>query len=366
MTTVVRIVEGEGVSVRRKRQIATKELTEDLIEKKLQAFPLVVAAPDIQTGTELVVQSAGIGPLRANTVLLNWLKESSVDGEGFRLLRLGANLRAAYRLGQNIIVFESSNPEWERLGEMPPENRRIDVWWFNDATSRLMLLLAYLMTRSRDWEDARIRVLTHCPGGTDACARGLEQTLDEVRIEADAETVSDTRVSTLTGHSADAAMVFLPFRFYHNQIRTPFDGTVDEVLADLPATAIVLASEDIDLDAEPEEGLPAELAAAQDAYTDAKKRMKQARKEADAASAARDRKRQLLADAKASGENSETIRMAQAAVAAGQKESDRTARKAAKTVARLDRTVQELKRLGVVPEEGAPTDSGDPSDTAEK
>jgi len=77
-----------------------------------------------------------------------------------------------------------------------------------------------------------------------------------VRIEADAETVSDTRVSTLTEHSADAAMVFLPFRFHHNYIRTPFDGAVDEVLADLPVTAIVLAAEDIDLEAEPEEGPP--------------------------------------------------------------------------------------------------------------
>jgi len=350
MTTVVRIVEGEGVAARRQRQSAAKELTEDLIEKQLQAFPLVVAAPDIQTGTEIVVQSVGIGPLRANTMLLNWLGENPADGEGFRLLRFGANLRVAFRLGQNIIVFECTDPEWKLLQEVPPEKRRMDVWWFNDATSRLMLLLAYLMTRSGDWENARIRVLTHCPGGTDACAVGLAQTLDEVRIEADAETVSDTRVSTLTEHSADAAMVFLPFRFHFNQIRTPFDGAVDEVLANLPATAIVLAAEDIDLEAEPEEGPPAELAAAQDAYTEAKKRFKLRKKEVAAASEAKDQAEQLLDDAVASTKDSEIIRNAQLAYNAAEKESDRTARKAAKAKARLEDAVQELKRLGVVPE----------------
>jgi len=105
LTTVVRIVQGKGASVRRKRQVAAQELKEDLIEKNLPAFPLVVAAPDIQTGTEIVVQSVGIGPLRANTVLLNWLGETPADGEGFRLLRLGANLRAAFRLGQNIMCL---------------------------------------------------------------------------------------------------------------------------------------------------------------------------------------------------------------------------------------------------------------------
>ena len=358
LTTVVHIVEGEGASVRCKRQVAAQELKEDLIEKDLPVFPLVVAARDMQTGTEIVVQSAGIGPLRANTVLLNWLGETPADGVGFRLLRLGAKLRAAYRLGQNIIVFECTDPEWKLLQEVPSEKRRIDVWWFNDATSRLMLLLAYLMTRSRDWESAHIRVLTHCPGGTDACAVGLAQTLDEVRIEADAETVSDTRVSTLTEHSADAAIVFIPFRFHHNQIRTPFDGAVDEILADLPATAVVLAAEDIDLEAEPEEGPPAELAAAQDAYMDAKRIFKKRKKEAAAVAVVADQEQRALDDATASGADPETLQGAQSAHATARKESDRAARKAAKAIAQLDQATQELKRLGVVPEEEKTQDSG--------
>ena len=48
---------------------------------------------------------------------------------------------------------------WEKLENIPSKNRRIDVWWWGDASSRLMLLLAYLMTRSDDWKDSKIRVL---------------------------------------------------------------------------------------------------------------------------------------------------------------------------------------------------------------
>ena len=58
-------------------------------------------------------------------------------------------LRAAYRLGKNVVVLDAKTDGWEDLNTTPPENRRIDVWWWcDDATCQLMLLLAYLMTRS--------------------------------------------------------------------------------------------------------------------------------------------------------------------------------------------------------------------------
>ena len=52
---------------------------------------------------------------------------------------------------------------WEDLKTTPPEKRRIDVWWWcDDATSQLTLLLAYLMMRSEQWGNAKIRVLAAC------------------------------------------------------------------------------------------------------------------------------------------------------------------------------------------------------------
>ena len=63
--------------------------------------------------------------------------------------------------------------------------RRIDVWWRNDATSRLMLLLAYLMTRSEQWESAKIHVLAAgLENGEKNTPDDLQKILQEVRIEA--------------------------------------------------------------------------------------------------------------------------------------------------------------------------------------
>ncbi|MCP4626134.1 MAG: hypothetical protein GY850_21875 [bacterium] len=62
----------------------------------------------------------------------------------------------------------------------------IDIWWWDDATSRMMLLMAYLMTRSDFWRDARIRLLAagSNPAG-DRTIDNLHQMLEEVRIEAE-------------------------------------------------------------------------------------------------------------------------------------------------------------------------------------
>ena len=68
-------------------------------------------------------------------------------------------LQRAIRLDQNVVVFDAAETDWVRLAETKPHDRRIDVWWFEDDSSRLALLLAYLMTRTDGWDDAAIRVL---------------------------------------------------------------------------------------------------------------------------------------------------------------------------------------------------------------
>ncbi|UCF83216.1 MAG: hypothetical protein JSV50_18890 [Desulfobacteraceae bacterium] len=62
------------------------------------------------------------------------------------------SLRTVFRYGCNISVLDAKEEKWDALENVSPEERRIDVWWWNDPTSRLMLLLAYLMTRNDAWE----------------------------------------------------------------------------------------------------------------------------------------------------------------------------------------------------------------------
>lgn len=281
MTTMVRILEGSGLKIYRDRTEAENELRKDIQDSGLDVFSLVMVSPEFETGVHSLLQTFGLGPLKANTILLNWLQPDSPYTYRFRELLFGQHLRTVYRHGCNIVILHSDETMWAALQERSPENRRIDVWWQGDATSRMMLLLAYLMTRNELWEEASIRVLAvNYEQDTDENIADLTTTLDEVRIEATPKIVVQLDMNKVTEMSSDAALAFLPFRLKGNEIVGPVSGFVESLLLRLPTTALVLAAEDIDLDAEPEEGTAGEIAAAMDMLADAEKKADAAQKDA--------------------------------------------------------------------------------------
>ena len=77
MTTVVRILEGSGAKIYRDRLEAENDLRRDIQASGLTAFPLVVTVPEFQDGVQSLLQAYGIGPLKANTILMNWLHPDS-------------------------------------------------------------------------------------------------------------------------------------------------------------------------------------------------------------------------------------------------------------------------------------------------
>jgi amino acid transporter len=360
LTTAVLILEGEGVKMLRLKGEAEEELRKSIAQYGLKAFPLVVAAPNLQVGIHTLVQAFGIGPLRANTILLNWLEQTPKGVLGVAELRYARNLREAFRFGCNIIVLDAEEEEWAALETLPVNERRIDVWWWGDATSRLMLLLAYLMTRNEAWDGAKIRVLaTNHDGASRETIEGLQRTLQEVRIEADPEIIQGANVNVIAENSADAALVFLPFRLRGNQVLGPFDNPVDDLIPRLPVVALALAAEDIDLDAEPEKGEAGELAAALDNFADAKKKAQEAEKEAAEAAEEAERKLQELESAVASGEKEDIMARVKATIEAREKSSKAT-RRAAKAMAKMEDAAREVEGLGAQPD-GERAESESPS-----
>jgi hypothetical protein len=192
------------------------------------------------------------------------------------------NLRLIFRLGKNLVVLRHDPESWNRLEEAPRKGRRIDVWWQGDATGRLMLLLAYLMTRSESWENSMLRVLTQGDGSRlEAEKENLKKRLERIRIQAEAAVVADFEADTIVEQSADATFVFLPMKFESNSILDPSGKSFERSLPRLPVSAVVMAAEDIDLDAAPEEGLAAQVALASDDLAAALKKAQVAEKAAD-------------------------------------------------------------------------------------
>jgi amino acid transporter len=286
-TTVVRVLEGEGPEMLARREQTLEALTRELKEADAKVFPLVVSAPSFQSALELLVQAVGTGPIRVNTVLANWFEGPPGLVSQWASERYGRRLRTAFRAGCNLLILDANEAEWAALEQVAPRKRVIDVWWRGEQTGQLMVLLAYQMTRSDEWRDAKIRVLLPVQGpSADTALRDVDRMLDEARIDARAVAVQDAGSAAIVEHSARTSIVFIGFEIRGGRIIDPFGNDVAGILGELPPVVLAMAAHDVDLDAQPDEGGAAEKAALRDRLEDAARTLEKAqRAEKDAAEA---------------------------------------------------------------------------------
>jgi hypothetical protein len=280
LIVATRLIEGQGIQMKAIRQAAQTELAQQIKQMKVSAYPLALSVPEIAEALPILIQASGIGPIKPNTLVINWMDQLAKGLSGIGALKYAENLRLAHRQGLNLVILNSDSHNWTRITEIEESERNIDVWWYNDATSRLMLLLAYMMTRSKIWQEARIRVITAGTGQNISHEKEvLKQLLEEYRIEAKTHIVSDYSVDTVLSNSTAATMVFIPCRIRHFKVLDASGNPLTRLLSKLPLTAMVMAAEDIDLAAEPDSGSANEIASAADALNAAEKRMDLAEKE---------------------------------------------------------------------------------------
>ena len=339
LTSAVEIIEESGRDRKQKRQAAQDRLAGQIRDLGLDAFPLVISAPDVETALEQLLQSYGIGPLHANIVLLNWLEERASPEASAAERMYGKYLRESIRLGRNIVALDADGKEWARLLNMPVDRRRIDVWWWGGATSRLCLLLAYLMKRTNVWKDATIRVISEGGKRREKATERLARMLEEIRIEAVSEVVGTITFEAMVDLSSDAALVFVPFELRGLHPVDPFGHAPDKLLKALPVMAMALAAEDIELALEADQGKPREIAEAVEQATDADKAARSAEKRAEKAEKASEKAEARVRELEARS-GSEEIPETQDVVAK-EREASEAARKDAKRAATLAERAKE-------------------------
>lgn len=268
--TAVKLLEGEGLRMRQQREEAEKMLAEDICRAGVEAWPLALTVSDFDAGLRTLIQSFGLGSLRPNLILLNWLEHDPRTLSDAAMQRFSHHLWTAFHEKCGLLVFDGDEERWSQLEAVAPEQRRIDIWWWGDASSHLMLLLGHLMLRTSAWEGAKLRILI-AQGDTPATPESVQDYIEQSRINAKAVLIDHTDPGARERYSMDASLVFLPFRLQRNQPVDSFGQPLSAALEPLPLTVAVLAAEDIDLDAEPEEGEAAERARALDALVDARR-----------------------------------------------------------------------------------------------
>lgn len=355
LTTVVRVLIGEGSPVIRQRDEAIAALRQELRQAGSSAFPLVISAPSIEVAAPILAQSVGIGPIRTNTVLVNWLEESDGLPQDWDDTRYGQNLRMAFRLGCNLLILRAAADAWATLDACPVPDRRIDVWWHADASGELMLLLAYLMTRDPQWRDAAVRLLVPVlPDHREGRLQAVRELLAAARIDADPVPVESADTESMLEHSRGASLVMLRVAIREGRLLDSFGKPMQAVAERLPLAVMAMAARSVELDAQPDVGGAGDAAAALDRFVDAGRRLAKLQTLARDTEAAAAQARQALADA--AEPERETL---QAQLARAEQEAREAVRRLAKAQAKLQDAEQELQRLGIeqhASKAGAPRD----------
>lgn len=253
LTTVVQVVTGYGETAIKQRETALSNLANEIKDGSFTAFPLVVAGKDVDQTISAVVQSSGIGPVRANTIIANWAKDSPSFTTPLGVQRLSDNLRTAFAVGCNLLILDADTAEWTTLENTEPDERVIDVWWRPNKTGELMLLLAHLVTRDRDWSNARIRILAEPNEGEtgDETVARLRSALESYRIDAEL-VVADHGTEAYIDNSRNSSLVFLPFSIHASRFYGPAGGELSEYIKELPVVVLAMAAQDVDLAADPD------------------------------------------------------------------------------------------------------------------
>jgi amino acid transporter len=239
-------------------------MREFLLGRKIRAFVRAFPAPSISEGARQLVRAYGFGPIVPNTILLGITTGPDSFTEFTRLALL------AHRTRRNLIVLrrdtgdeDADTPDSACDPSIPvPEfdeqkEKRIDVWWRgNSPHAALMLTVAHLLTRSRPWRKATLRIRTVAddePAAENARTM-LEEFIAESRIHAEPDVVvrapDQSPFDAIREATADCSLVFLglqvpgedttpdEFRLYYRDLMEQTRG--------LPTTAFVMASENVD------------------------------------------------------------------------------------------------------------------------
>lgn len=344
LITAVKMVEGDKTQVRKRKQAAQMELATSIKENELKVFPLAIAAEDSNHALETFLQGYGVGPLKANIALCNWYGDTMSTFPGLSSLKFGHNLRVVFRSGYNLIIFHADPLNTEHILNQHENTRKIDVWWNNDASSRLMLLLAYLMTRHDMWKNATIRLLTTAEDSSiDESIKQVEHQLEEARIPAIPTIVPDTAPETIIAQSSASDLVFLPFRIKLSMLTDLKGYSLERVLTQLPPVALVMAAHNIDLDAEPEEGEAGQLATAMDRLHETEKDLARTTKKLNRSEAQLEQLKKKL-DALDPSLETETNELIQD-IADAEKQHEKLFRKSAKERAKVEHAMVMVKKL---------------------
>ncbi|KAG5884024.1 hypothetical protein JTB14_014798 [Gonioctena quinquepunctata] len=175
---------------------AKQSLSKTMEEEKVKGFAEILVARDISEGLSNLVQTAGLGGLKPNTVILGWpygWRQSEDDRTWQVFLETVRNVTAAHMallVPKGINFFPNSTDKV--VGN-------IDIWWIVHDGG-LLMLLPFLLKQHRTWKNCKLRIFTvaQMEDNSIQMKKDLKTFLYHLRIHAEVEVVE------MMGHDISA------------------------------------------------------------------------------------------------------------------------------------------------------------------
>ncbi|XP_056680307.1 solute carrier family 12 member 7 isoform X4 [Monodelphis domestica] len=188
LTIVGSVLEGTYLDKHQEAQRAEENIRSLMGAEKTKGFCQLVVSSSLRDGMSHLIQSAGLGGMKHNTVLMAWPESWKQSDNPFSWKNFVDTIRdttaaqQALMVAKNIDMFPQNQ---ERFSE-----GNIDVWWIVHDGGMLMLL-PFLLRQHKVWRKCRMRIFTvaQMDDNSIQMKKDLQMFLYHLRISAEVEVV---------------------------------------------------------------------------------------------------------------------------------------------------------------------------------
>ncbi|MCJ8728257.1 hypothetical protein PDJAM_G00002300 [Pangasius djambal] len=198
LTIVGSVLEGTYLTKDTEAKKAEQSIKVAMAAEKTKGFCHVVVTSNLRDGISHLIQSAGLGGMKHNTVLMAWPSSWKQSNDPLSWKNFIETVRETTAAHQALLVAKNVDnfPQQERLRE-----GTIDVWWVVHDGGMLMLL-PFLLRQHKVWRKCKMRIFTvaQMDDNSIQMKKDLQMFLYHLRLDAEVEVVEmhDSDISAFT------------------------------------------------------------------------------------------------------------------------------------------------------------------------
>ncbi|KAM3929750.1 solute carrier family 12 member 7 isoform 2-T2 [Leptodactylus fuscus] len=188
LTIVGSVLQGTFLDKHIEAQKGEENIKALMSAEKTKGFCQLVVSPNVRDGMSHLIQSAGLGAMKHNTVLMAWPNSWKQPNNPYSWKPFVDTVRDATTAQQALLVaknIDSFPTNQERFAE-----GNIDVWWIVHDGGMLMLL-PFLLRQHKVWRKCRMRIFTvaQMDDNSIQMKKDLQMFLYHLRLDAEVEVV---------------------------------------------------------------------------------------------------------------------------------------------------------------------------------